>query len=325
MIISASRRTDIPAFYSKWFMNRIRAKYCLVPNPHNMNQVGRILLNPSDVEAIIFWSKNPAPLLPYLDELDKLGFHYYFQFTLNDYPRALEPNIPPIHDRISTFKDLSQVVGPLRVIWRYDPIIISNLTTCEFHRERFAQIAEELKGKTYRVMVSIVDFYQKTERRLSQLEKEEGFSFERDPLFLTSTANLLKDLAGIAEKNSMQIFTCAEEKDYSPLGVPQGRCIDDRLLAKIWSLNLAYRKDPYQRASCLCMRSKDIGINDTCIHGCPYCYSTTNYTVAQRRFNEHDPDSPILWGNPDNSQETTRKTDAQLGFFEKNQFNNQTL
>jgi len=320
VIISASRRTDIPAFYSKWFMNRIRAGYCLVPNPRNMKQVLHVSLQPRDTEAIAFWSKNPAPLLPHFGELDKLGFYYYFQFSLNDYPRALEPNIPSLNDRIATFKDLSRLIGPLRVVWRYDPIIISNITSFDFHRERFTWIAEELKGATHRVMVSIVDFYQKTERRLSQLEKEEGYSFDRDVLSSDGITSLLKDLADIAKKNNIEIFTCAEEKDYSQIGVPPGRCIDERLLARIWSLNLEYKKDPYQRESCLCMVSKDIGINDTCIHGCPYCYSTTNYAIAKRRFNEHDPNSPILWGKLDNLSEPAKKADAQLRFFGRNHF-----
>jgi hypothetical protein len=137
----------------------------------------------------------------------------------------------------------------------------------EFHRERFAWIVEELKGTTQRVMVSIVDFYRKTERRLSQLEREEGYSFDRDVLSSNGITKLLKDLANIATKNNIEIFTCAEEKDYSQTGVLPGRCIDERLLTRIWSLNLKYKKDPYQRKPCLCMVSKDIGINNTCIHG----------------------------------------------------------
>ena len=141
MIISASRRTDIPALYSKWFMNRIRAGYCRVPNPRNTKQVSRVSLRPSDVEAIVFWSKNPAPLLPHLRELDSSGFRYYFQFSLNDYPWALEPNLPSLSDRTDTFKDLGRILGPSRVVWRYDPIIISNLTPFEYHREMFAWIA----------------------------------------------------------------------------------------------------------------------------------------------------------------------------------------
>ena len=181
MIISASRRTDIPAFYSKWFMNRLRAGFCQVPNPMNMKKVTTVSLSPDIVTAIVFWSKNPAPLLPHLKELNTRGFDYYFQFTLNDYPRSLEPNVPPFNARIETFKDLSSRVGSSRVVWRYDPIIISNFTDFTFHREKFSWIAEELKDKTQRVVVSIVDFYRKTERRLSLL-KEEGFIFKRDVL-----------------------------------------------------------------------------------------------------------------------------------------------
>ena len=322
MIISASRRTDIPAFYSKWFMNRIRAGYCLVPNPYNAKLQQRVSLLPSNVEAIIFWSKNPAPLLPHLSELDNLGFNYYFQFSLNNYPRALEPNVPSLDNRIATFKKLSQLTSPLRVVWRYDPIIISNITHLDFHRERFQWIAEELKGATHRVMVSIVDFYQKTERRLSQLEREEGFSFERNILSSAGIEQLLKDFTDIARKSNIEIFTCAEEKDYSQIGVSPGRCIDDRLLNKIWPLHLKYTKDAYQREHCLCMVSKDIGINNTCLHGCPYCYSTTNYTVAQRRFNDHNPDSPILWEKLNNSTETTSNNtdDAQLRLFVKDNY-----
>ena len=253
-------------------------------------------------------------MTPHLGELDKLGFHYYFQLSINDYPRALEPNIPSLDDRIATFKDLSRLVSPLRVVWRYDPIIISNRTPFEFHRERFAWIAEELKGVTHRVMVSIVDFYQKTDRRLSQLEKEEGFSFDRDALSSTGTTSLLRNLADIARKNNMEIFTCAEEKDYSQTGVTPGMCIDNKLLMKISSSNLQYKKDPSQRDSCLCMISKDIGINDTCMHGCPYCYATVNYSVAQRRYTEHDPDSPLLWGKQEELPETTKEDNVQMRF-----------
>jgi DNA repair photolyase len=296
VIISASRRTDIPAFYSKWFMNRIREGWCWVQNPLNANQVTEVSLKPFDVEAIVFWSKNPAPLLPYLEQLDNLGFRYYFQYTLNDYPRALEPNIPSLKDRISTFKELSRLIGSSRVVWRYDPIIISNFTSFDFHKERFSMLAEALKGDTQRVMVSIVDYYQKTFRRLSQLEKEEGFEFEKDVLSLAGYASFFKNLADISKNNKIEIYTCAEEKDFSLLGIPPGQCIDNKLLSEIFSLNLTYKKDPSQRTQCLCLTSKDIGVNNTCLHGCPYCYSTTSYAAAERRHEEHDSDSPMLWG-----------------------------
>ena len=293
MIISASRRTDIPALYSEWFMNRVHAGWCLVPNPLNTKQVSRVSLVPQEVDAVVFWSKNPAPMLPHLDELDRMELRYYFQFSLNDYPRELEPNIPSLDNRLRTFLNLSQHVGTSRVVWRYDPIIISNATPFEYHRQRFSQIAEELRGATNRVMVSIIDFYRKTDRRLSQLEKE-GFSFDRDASSSADMTDLLKDLAAIAKRSNIEIFTCAEERDYSEIGIPPGRCIDDRLLRQIWSLDLRYKKDPSQREYCLCTISKDIGINDTCIHGCPYCYATRNHALAERRYSEHDPSSPII-------------------------------
>lgn len=314
MIISASRRTDIPAFYSEWFMNRLRAGWCLVPNPRNMKQVSRVSLDPQEVDAIVFWSKNPVPMLPHLDELDRMGFRYYFQFSLNDYPRELEPNIPCLDERLRTFLNLSQHIGALRVVWRYDPIIISNRTPIEFHRERFSWIAEELRGATHRVVVSIVDFYEKTEQRLSQLEQE-GFSFDKEAASSTNMVSLLKDLATIAKKQDMEIFTCAEEHDFNEVGIPPSRCIDERLLNRGWSLNLRYRKDPTQRKFCLCMVSKDIGINDTCIHGCPYCYSTRNYALAKRRHSEHDPDSPALWGHPEIPAEAQRVAHNQMSLF----------
>lgn len=305
MIISASRRTDIPAFYSEWFMNRIRAGWCQVPNPLNYNQLSYISLKPEDVDAIVFWSKNPVPMLNNLGELDSRGFRYYFQFAVNSYPPSLEPNIPSLNERIDTFRKVSDHVGPLRVIWRYDPIIISNQTTPGFHRNQFSEIAVALKGYTRRVMVSIVDYYQKTDRRLSKLEKE-GFIFDREAAHTQSIWDLLRDLSLIAKTNEMEIFTCAEEQDFSSAGIPPGSCIDGELLYRLWSLHGHTKKDPTQRAACLCVLSRDIGMNDTCIHGCPYCYSTQNIEIAGRRYSEHNPESPVIWGKARELSEAER-------------------
>lgn len=300
MIISASRRTDIPALYSHWFMNRVRAGWCLVPNPMNPRQVSHVSLKPDDVDAIVFWSKNPAPMLAHLDELDNSGFRYYFQFTINDYPEALEPGIPSLDDRIPTFLKLNEHVGPLRVIWRYDPIILSNMTNVDLHREKFASIARRLQGATHRVMVSIVHFYKKSERRLSKLEQS-GFSFDKEAVSSHHIGFLIRDLASIAKQHNMEAFTCASERDFTEFGMPPGRCIDGSLLHRLWGLPGNYPKDPYQRKHCRCSVSKDIGINDTCIQGCPYCYSTMSNEIAQRRYKEHNPDSPALWGHPETS------------------------
>lgn len=297
MIISASRRTDIPAFYVQWFMNRIKAGWCLVPNPVNHKRLFRVSLRPENVDAIVFWSKDPSPLLPYLNEIDDAGFRYYFQFTLNDYPHMLEPNLPPLGKRLDTFHRLSQRIGSQRVIWRYDPIIISNLTPPAYHLHRFSQLAKALNGATRRVMVSFVCLYRKTEHRLSALEKHSGFKFTRG-LICEANLKLLQELAAIADQNSIQMLTCAASPEIQAAGIPPGKCIDDELIQKLWALDIGYHKDPSQRQHCLCTLSKDIGVMDTCLHGCVYCYSTRNLALAKRHHREHNPDSPALWTPP---------------------------
>ncbi|MFC1874858.1 DUF1848 domain-containing protein [Chloroflexota bacterium] len=296
MIISASRRTDIPALYSKWFINRIRAGWCQVPNPLNYNQLSYVSLKPDDVDAIVFWTKNPTPMFTRLDELNSFGFRYYFQFAINDYPYDFEPRMPPLKERLNIFQKLSFCLEPKRVIWRYDPIVVSNKTNFDFHREKFSNIARELNGFTKRVVVSFVDYYRKTDRRLSTLE-EHGYRFNRRVAKSRGAWNLLRDFSAIAQDHNMEIFTCAEERNFSKVGVHPGSCIDGELLRKLWSLQGFSKKDPTQRSACLCVVSKDIGMNDTCINGCKYCYATRNLDLAQRRYSEHDPNSPVLWGN----------------------------
>ena len=151
MIISASRRTDIPAFYAEWMVRRLREGYCTVPNPFNRNQVSRISLRPEDVDAIVFWTRNPRPLMPYLDELDSRGYRYYFQFTILGYPREIDPKSPPAATAVEAFCELAERLGPRRVIWRYDPIVFTGITPPAFHQENFQRLAESLRGHTRRV------------------------------------------------------------------------------------------------------------------------------------------------------------------------------
>lgn len=273
-------------------MKRIRTGWCAVPNPVNLHQISVVELSPSSVDAIVFWSKNPSPMMRYLTELDERGFRYYFQFTLNAYPSVLEPNLPNLTSRIETFRELSERLGPHRVIWRYDPIIISTITPVEFHEEQFDYLAHELRRSTKRVIVSLVDLYAHSQRRLASLEKE-GVVFIRN----TDVVELMTNLAAIAKSKGLEICSCAEVENFASSGVTPGQCIDANLINSIWSLKLKYVKDPGQRPACLCTVGKDIGVNDTCVHGCVYCYSTRSYSLAQRRFKEHDPNSPLLWGN----------------------------
>ncbi len=263
MIISASRRTDIPAFYAEWFMNRLREGYCLVPNPFNPRQVARISLMPESVDAIVFWSKNPAPMLDFLPTIEDMGYRFYFLFTLNDYPKALEPGVPPLAERISTFIELSTRLGPRRVIWRYDPIILSNRTDASYHREAFAGLCRQLAGYTKRVITSIITLYRKTLRNLAPLEKQ-GYTFDKDPRRNPETEALLSYMAASAAGHGMEIFACAEKRDYTHLGIKPSSCIDAALIRELWGIPASSKKDPGQREHCGCALSRDIGMTDTC-------------------------------------------------------------
>ena len=302
MIISASRRTDIPAFYSEWFVNRLKAGYCLVPNPFNPRQVARISLAPEFVDAIVFWSKNPAPMAPFLPTVEGMGYRFYFLFTVNDYPRDLEPGLPHLAERISTFIELSQRLGTRRVIWRYDPIILSNKTDASYHRKAFANLCRQLAGHTQRVITSIITLYRKALRNLAPLEKQ-GYTFDKDPRGNPETEALLSYMAMCAAEHGMDIFACAEPRDYTHVGIRPSRCIDAALIRELWGIPVSSKKDPGQREHCGCAVSRDIGMTDTCPHGCPYCYSTMNPEIALRRYKTHDPGSTALIGSPEPSKE----------------------
>ncbi|MFH1974042.1 MAG: DUF1848 domain-containing protein [Pseudomonadota bacterium] len=293
MIISASRRTDIPAFYTEWFMNRVRAGFCTVPNPFNPNQISNVSLAPENVDLFVFWTRNPKPLIPYLKELNVRGYSYYFLFTLMDNPQILDPKSPPPGISIDTFRKLSDLIGPEKIIWRYDPIVLSNVTGIEFHKQQFEFIAEKLRGHTFRCIISFVDIYRKMEGRLKKLGEKDFVLQKCDDYNLY---DLLIPLVRIADNNGIEIRSCASKKNLTGFDIPAGKCIDDIYIAKIFGENLEFTKDPYQRKNCNCVSSKDIGMYDSCLYECLYCYATTSFDRAKINFKSHDPDSPSLLG-----------------------------
>jgi len=291
LIISASRRTDIPTFYSTWLINRVREGFCLVSNPINPRQITRVSLLPSAVDAFVFWSKNPKPMLKFLGEFDSRGFVYYFQYTLNDYPRAFEPSVPDINSRLDTFRALSNRLGSKRVIWRYDPIIISSATNYSFHTSTFRRLAYALRGLTRRVVISTVDLYRKTGKRMAKLTSRcdtRRMEMQRDsPEILEMLSNIAKTASSVG----MTPFSCAEKHTWS--GIQAGACIDHELIKSIGG-HSSPKKDPGQRINCRCVISRDIGKYDSCIHGCPYCYSTRDFELARQHHAKHNPESPML-------------------------------
>lgn len=271
MIISASRRTDIPAFFGDWLFERLEAGYCDVKNPFN-GKIRRISLQREDVDAIVFWSKNPRPLMARLDELDSYNIPYYFQYTLNDYPTPLEPSLPPIEERIETFRELSVRLGAQRVVWRYDPIVVSNITPTGFHLERFTHIAGQLGGYTDSVFISLLDPYRAATRRLNALN-EQGICVEVDWRDDAALEVLVRGLAHVSRGAGMRIFSCAENPRWQDWGTEKGQCVSSDRVNRFAGLKLKYSKDRGQRASCGCTKSCDIGTTGTCGHGCVYCYA----------------------------------------------------
>jgi hypothetical protein len=298
VIISVSRRTDIPAFYAEWFMNRIRAGYCTVPNPFNPSQISRVSLKQEEVDVIVFWTRNPRPLLPHLSELDRRGYKYYFLYTIMANPREIDPGSPRAGVAIGTFRDLSNRIGPEKVIWRYDPIFLSSITDFDFHQRTYRHVAGALKGYTLRSMFSVAHLYRKIQRRIGELEKR-GITLL--PLNEKDLAILMCSLAETASQNGIQIRSCADELNLQHYGILPGKCVDDELISQVFGLNLEVKKDSCQRKQCGCIQSKDIGMYESCPLGCIYCYATTSFERAIANYRIHDPHSHSLIIRPERS------------------------
>ena len=286
MIVSASRRTDIPAFYVNWLINRIHNREVMVRNPMNVHQVSRISLDPRIVDCFVFWTKNPKKLLPRLNELS--DYNYYFQFTLTPYNRSLEPKLLEKRGILKTFQILSDTIGAGKVIWRYDPIIFTPEYDFRFHQKSFKAMASALHGYTKRCVISFVDMYKKTQRNLFGI-----------PLVTVSNREM-KDIARVfadtGNKYSIEVVSCAEEIDLSKSGVKHGKCIDDKLIAELSGKELYIGKDKTQRGECGCTASIDIGAYNTCSHGCLYCYANFNFERVNRNWITHNPKSPLICG-----------------------------
>lgn len=306
VIISASRATDIPAFFPLWFSNRLKAGYMLWTNPFNAKQVQYVSFQ--NTRVVVFWSKNPKPLFRYLPELDERGINYYFQFTLNDYEKeGLEPNVPSLLQRVESFKELAERVGKKRVIWRFDPLLLSDAVTIERLIDRISFLADLLQGYTEKLVISFADIrqYRHVLHNLAfkQMNYRE-FTVEQ----MTGFAERLTQLN---REWGLKVATCAEEINLA--GIENNRCIDDTLMVELfrndnelmsylgYSPDLfgerpswPYRKDKGQRKACGCIVSKDIGMYDTCNHLCTYCYANQSGAAVQNNLGKHNPASETL-------------------------------
>jgi hypothetical protein len=295
MIISASRRTDIPAFYSEWMINRIREGYCCVPNPFNSKQVSYIPLDASSVEAIVFWTRNAAPLMKYLEDMDGRNLNYYFQYSILGYPRELDPKSPSVEAAVETFRSLSETLGKERVIWRYDPIVFTPTTDIEYHCQQYERIGELVADYTTRSVISIVDDYRKARGRMKSLP-DPKFTVCREEQVVANSRELGVTLKSLANSFDLDIESCSETIDLSDVGICAGKCVDDKLIRSIFGETTSSKKDKNQREQCGCVESRDIGMYDSCLYGCQYCYATQSFERAAQNLKEHDPSSPSLLG-----------------------------
>jgi hypothetical protein len=306
VILSASRATDIPAFYADWFLERLKAGYSVWVNSFNQE---RYRVSFADTRMIVFWSKNPKPMLDKLSEIEALGFRqYYFQFTLNDYvAEGLEPNVPPVAERIDTFKRLADRIGKERVIWRFDPLMLTEKISIDALLERVGNIGQQLKGYTEKLVFSFIDIaaYRKVQKNLAGLGVRE-FSPDDQIQFAQGLAELNQDLR-------LELATCGELADLSAYGVKHNKCVDDELMVRLfhcdaklmdfigaeydmfngWHIKKS-KKDKGQRKACGCIVSKDIGMYNTCPHLCKYCYANFSDDVVMKNWRNHRTENDII-------------------------------
>lgn len=307
LIISASRATDIPAFYTKWLMERLKAGYLVWKNPFNQKKQ---YISLQKARLFVFWSKNPKPMLKYIDELDTYGINYYFQFTLNDYEKEkYEPHVPKLEKRIETFKKLSEKIGKQKVIWRFDPLILSTKTDVKTLLSKIEYIGNQLHKHTDKLVFSFADIsiYRKVQNNLRR-ERIEYFEFDEELMVEFS-----KGLAVLNKSWNLQLATCCEKIDLTEYGIEHNKCIDDTLIIKLFSNDkilmnlLGYEnsvqdalfssensdnrknlKDKGQRKVCGCIISKDIGEYNTCNHLCVYCYANTSDSTVRKNLTKYN-------------------------------------
>ncbi|MCL2108745.1 MAG: DUF1848 domain-containing protein [Oscillospiraceae bacterium] len=258
MIISASRRTDIPAFYADWFTNRLNAGYCLVKNPFNHAQIRQVSLLPRDVDGIVFWTKNAAPILPKIPQLDK--FKFYFQYTITPYHSDIESGLADKQKVIiPSFVKLAENIGRERVIWRYDPIIITERYNFQYHVGGFSRLCELLAGSTQKCVISFVVNYKSAAKNLSAVGSK--------TLDISEKVKLVSELLKIAKSHEIELCACCEIPELYELGVSEISCVDAGLFG------VQFPRDKHQREGCNCVKSVDIGGYNSCLNGCKYCYA----------------------------------------------------
>jgi hypothetical protein len=305
MIVSASYKTDIPALYGQWFMNRLRVGFCRSINPYNQKPFD-VPLDRESVDGFVFWTRNISPFLTSLGEIHRLGYPFYVQYTITDYPDLIDRSVPDAGRMIRQFKQLSRDHGLRSVVWRYDPIVITSVTDRRYHLLNFRKIALELRGSTDEVVVSFPTLYRKTRRNLDQAAQK--FDFQWRDIGTHEKRALIAELADIAGECNMRLTVCAQNAVLIN-GVDAARCVDAGRLSRVAGQEIT-AKEMGNRPGCLCHQSRDIGAYDSCPHGCVYCYAVDDREQAAARYQVHDPEGAFLFPPPPgkSSKATTQRS-----------------
>jgi hypothetical protein len=290
-VISASRRTDIPAFHAEWFMKRIRDRSVDVVSPFGGKQF-EVSLDPSDVIAILFWTKNASPLLPYLDELARRGHCFTFLYTINNYPTSMEPNVPELCHTLEAVEAMTQRYSSSVLRWRYDTIVLTDVLNREWHTRNFDYLCAKLSSYVKECIFSFCDYYKKTIRNMERMEPN---YYRPDN---TECMAIAEELAAIARSRGISLSSCAHDLLVSD-AISKARCIDPVFLARVTDSDerrrsLTKLRTTPTRHECGCAASRDIGAYDTCLHGCAYCYANTNLELATRNVAAMNSDSRCL-------------------------------
>ena len=284
MILSASRRTDIPCYYSDWFINRLKAGYVLTRNPMNHAQISKIPLSPDVVDCIVFWTKDAKNIMNKLKTLDSMNYNYYFQFTLTPYCNDIEKNLRTKADIENTFITLSKTIGKERVLWRYDPIILNDSLTINYHKEQFIRLCEKLHNYTENVTISFVDMYRKLKTKDIRLSNT------------AQIAELSANIGQTAQSYGLIAKACCEIMDLSVFGIEKASCIDKSIIENICGVKLDSKSDKNQREGCGCIESIDIGAYNSCMNGCVYCYANHSALSVENNIKTHNPNGELLIG-----------------------------
>ncbi len=286
MILNTGGRTDTVQYYSEWLLNRFREGYVLSRNPLFPHIVNRIELDPETIDVVVFCSKDYSPILERLHEISD-RFNCYYHYTITAYGTDIEPRVPSIERSIDTLKRLADQVGPEKIAWRYDPVLLTDKYTVERHLETFDRMARELTPYVDRCIFSFVEMYKKLEYNMPELL----------PVSEEDKVTLAMGLGAIAQRDGLWLQTCATQTDYEQFGIHRSGCMTAEIFSQ--ALGVEFKKTVHKgnRLGCTCMESRGLGDYNSCPNGCRYCYANKDHTKALENYLTHNPESPLLLGH----------------------------